>query len=138
MGFGWRHNPGMDIPKTSEQGGWRWVLATLLLTERAIAWGAFALSDETREIAAWEQPFWLGWGAALLVVALPALLARHRAASWLSGLSGLALVARACVPLLGEKPAAGAVVALMVASATLTFAFLYEQSFWPTLGDPGP
>jgi hypothetical protein len=32
--------------------------------------------------------------------------------------------------MLAEKPADGAVWTLMVASATLTFAFLYEQSYW--------
>ncbi len=121
----------MEIPKTSDKGGWNWVLLILILAERAVAWGAFPLNDQTREIMSWEKPFWIWWGLALMVIAMIALVRRHRAGGWLSALSSLVLLARCCIPLMGEKPAAGAVVVLMVTSATLTFAFLYEQSYWP-------
>ena len=120
----------MEIPKTSDKGGWNWVLLSLLLIERAVAWGAFSLNDQAREIASWEKSFWIWWGLAWLVPAALSLVLRRRAGGWLSALSSLVLLVRCCIPLVGEKPAAGAVVALMVTSATMTFAFLYEQSFW--------
>lgn len=128
----------MEIPRTSDRGGWGKVLLVLLLIERAAAWGAFPLDDLSREIADWEMTFWISWGLGLLLLALMPLALRRRAGGWLSALSGLLLIARSCLPLLGEKPAAGAVITLMVASATLTFAFLYEQSYWPVSADTPP
>lgn len=124
--------PDPAIPLTVEggvRGDWRWTLVLLLLLERVVAWWAFPLDDPRRAVAAWEGPFlriW-GWGGALGVLALAF---RHRSGGWLAGLSGLALLARSAVPLASEKPADGAVWALMVASATLTFAFFHEQSWW--------
>ena len=108
------------------------MLLILLLAERLAAWKAFPLSDA----APWERGFAIVWGAALLITALPALALRRRVGGWLAFLSGLALTARSCVPLVGEDPASWAVLTLMVASATLSFAFLYEQSFWPHLPSP--
>lgn len=128
----------MEIPKTSDQGGWGRVLITLLLIERAVAWGAFPLNDPSRGILAWEPSSWIVWGLVLLLLAMVPLALRRRVGGWLAALSGLLLIARSCLPLLGEKPAAGAVVTLMVASATLTFAFLYEQSYWPVSADTPP
>ena len=125
----------MEIPKTSEKGGWNWVLLILILTERAVAWGAFSLNDPARGIFVWEKSFWIWWGLGLLIPTVLSLVFRHRAGGWLSALSSLTLLARCCIPLIGEKPAAGAVVALMVTSATMTFAFLYEQSYWPVSED---
>jgi hypothetical protein len=112
-------------------GVWNWVLLILLGVERLCAWFAFPLDDPWRNPEVWEKPFLLYWGIALWVAAGPFLAFRKRLGGWLAFLSGLALAGRACVPMLAEKPASGAVWALMVASATLTFAFLYEQSYWP-------
>lgn len=114
---------------------WWWLLLLLLLTERTLAWMSFPL-DESRWLAqGWEQPFLWVWGLGLGLFAAPFLALRKRAGGWLAGLSGCALALRACVPMLSEGPSAeaqvyGAVVSLMAASATITFAFLYEQSFW--------
>ena len=113
-------------------GVWRWALLLLLLAERLAAWKAFPLEGA----APWERVFLYAWGAGLLVLATPALVFRKRAGGWLAFLSGTALIARSCVPLVGESPAVWAVIAFMVASATLTFAFLYEQGFWPHLPSP--
>ena len=124
-----------DISITAEgvrPGVWNWVLLVLLLAERLVAWKAFPLADA----AAWERAFFWAWSPGLLILAAPALALRARAGGWLAFLSGLALAARSCVPLVGEDPAAWAVVTLMVASATLSFAFLFEQSFWPHLPSP--
>lgn len=124
--------PDPAIPLTVEggvRGDWRWTLILLLLLERAVAWWAFPLDDPRRTVAAWEGPFlqiW-GWGGALGILALAF---RNRTGGLLAGLSGLALLVRSAVPLAAEKPADGAVWALMVASATLTFAFFCEQSWW--------
>lgn len=131
-------NPGMEIPKVSERGGWGRVLVALLLIERAVAWAAFPLDEASHEIAAWERLYWWIWGLLLFGIASFPLAFRRRVGGWLAALSGGFLILRACVPLLGEKPAAGAVVALMVASATLTFAFLYEQSYWPASEERPP
>ena len=113
-------------------GVWNWALIVLLLLERFAAWKAFPLEDAAR----WERLFSQVWGWGLLLVAAGILIPRWRAGGWLAFLSGLALIVRSCVPLLGEAPVPWAVVTLMVASATLTFAFLYEQSFWPHLPSP--
>jgi hypothetical protein len=121
----------MHIPETSDKGGWKWLLLGLLLLERTLAWFAFPLDAPAREIARWETTFWMAWGLGGLLLAVVPLLFRHRAGGWLSALSSVVLLTRACLPLLGEKPAAGAVVVIMATSATLTFAFLYEQSYWP-------
>ncbi len=113
-----------------EPGAWRWVLVLLLVVERlAVAWG-FPLEDPTREVGAWERTFVQGWGWGGLLLSVPLLLARKRPGGWVAGLSGFALMIRSCVPLLGEKPADAAIWTLMVASATLTFAFFHEQSWW--------
>ena len=120
----------MDIPNTTDKGGWHWLLLGLLLFERMVAWFAFSLNDPSREIARWETGFWMAWGLGALLLASVPLLLRHRAGGWLSALSSFVLLARSCIPLLGEKPAAGAVVVIMATSVTLTFAFLYEQSYW--------
>ena len=112
-----------------QRGDWRWTLSLLLLLERAVALWAFPLDDPRRALAPWEGPFlqaW-GWGGLLGLLALGI---RHRSGGWLAGLSGLALLVRSAVPLASEKPADGAVWALMAASATLTFAFFHEQSWW--------
>ena len=111
------------------RGDWRWTLILLLLLERAVACWAFPVDDPHRSIAGWEPPFlrvW-GWGGLLGMLTLGF---RHRSGGWLAGLSGLALLVRSAVPLASEKPADGAVWALMAASATLTFAFFHEQSWW--------
>ena len=123
----------MEIPKTSEKGGWNWLLLSLLLLERAVAWFAFSLNDPSRDIASWEAGYWMAWGLGGFLLAAAPLLLRHRAGGWLSALSSFVLLIRCCIPLLGEKPAADAVVVIMVTSITMTFAFLYEQSFWPVL-----
>ena len=113
-------------------GVWNWILVVLVLAERLTAWKAFPLADA----APWERAFLWAWGLGLLVATAPALALRARAGGWLAFLSGLALIARSCVPLAGEEPASWAVVTLMVASVTLSFAFLYEQSFWPRHPSP--
>lgn len=123
----------MEIPKTSDKGGWNWLLLSLLLIERAVAWFAFSLNDPSRDIAPWETSFWIAWGLGGLLLAVVPLLLRHRAGGWLSAFSSFVILTRSCIPLLGEKPAAGAVVVIMATSITLTFAFLYEQSYWPVL-----
>lgn len=120
----------MKIPDTSDRGGWNWLLLSLLLIERAVAWFAFSLNDSSRDIASWENGFWIAWGLGVFLLAVLPLVFRHRAGGWLSAISGFVLLVRACIPLLGEKPAADAVVVIMATSITLTFAFLYEQSFW--------
>ena len=125
----------MDTSITAEgvrPGVWRWALLLLLAVERITAWKAFPMEDA----ASWERIFFWAWGAGLLALAVPALILRKRPGGWLAFLSGAALIARSCVPLVGEAPAAWAVITLMVASATLTFAFLYEQSFWPHFPSP--
>jgi len=123
----------MEIPKTSDKGGWNWLLLGLLFLERAVAWYAFSPNDLNRDVARWENAFWLFWGLGGLLVAVVPLLLRHRAGGWLSALSSLALIVRACIPLLGEKPAADAVLVILATAGSLTFAFLYEQSYWPLL-----
>lgn len=120
----------MKIPNTSDKGGWNWLLLSFLLIERATAWFAFSLNDASRDIAPWEKSFWIAWGLGVFLLAVVPLIFRHRAGGWLSALSSFVLLVRCCIPLLGEKPAAGAVVAIMATSVTMTFAFLYEQSYW--------
>jgi hypothetical protein len=115
-----------------QPGVWRWALLVLLALERLTALKAFPL-----ELAApWERVFLHAWGWGMLAVTAPLLALRRRAGGWLAFLSGLALILRSCVPLLSEEPVPWAVITLMVASATLTFAFLFEQSFWPHLASP--
>lgn len=122
-------------------GVWYWLLLLLLSGERLLAVFAFQV-DESRWLAAgWERPFLWLWGLALGLPAMGLLALRRRMGGWLAALSGFALAARACVPVLSESRSAeeqvyGAVFSLMVASATLTFAFLYDQSFWGKPGSP--
>jgi len=116
--------------ETARPGAWAWLLIVLLLLERGAGWLALPPFSETRTVATWELPFWWAWGLGLGLLCLPLLAFRQRAGGWLAFLSGGALVLRSCIPMLAEKPADGAVWTLMVASATLTFAFLYEQSYW--------
>jgi hypothetical protein len=116
--------------ESAEPGAWAWFLLLLLLVERGAAWLALPPFSETRAVGTWEASFWWAWGLGLLVPALPLLAFRRRPGGWLAFLSGGALAIRSCIPMLAEKPADGAVWTLMVASATLTFAFLYEQSYW--------
>lgn len=113
-------------------GAWHWMLIVLLVAERLTALKAFP----TEGAASWERLFLYGWGWGLLILTAPLLIFRRRAGGWLAFLSGVALIVRSCVPLLGEAPVPWAVITLMVASATLTFAFLHEQSFWPHLPSP--
>ena len=113
-------------------GVWNWMLLVLLALERLAALKAFPMEDA----APWERLFLHGWGWGLLIPVVPLLIFRRRAGGWLTLVSGMALIARSCVPLVGEAPVPWAVVTLMVASATLTFAFLYEQSFWPHFPSP--
>lgn len=113
-------------------GVWRWALLVLLLLERFTAIKAFPAEGA----APWERIFLYAWGWGLLALAAPLLALRWRAGGWLAFLSGLALILRSCVPLLSEIPVPWAVITLMVAAATLTFAFLYEQSFWPHFEGP--
>ncbi len=110
-----------------ERGAWRWFLIFLLALERLVAWLAFAPEGP---LGTWEARFFWGYGVAAFILTAFLLIFRRRSGGWLAGLSGLALMARSWVPLLGEKPADGAIWALMVASATLTFAFFHEQSWW--------
>ena len=111
-------------------GQWAWLLILLIAVERALAWYAFPLEGPMLQVQPWERPFLTYWSLAGL---LPAglLLVRNRVGGFLALLSSLALLVRACIPLLGEKPAGEAVVVLMVVSASLTFWFFFEQSFWP-------
>lgn len=116
-------------------GAWHWLLLLLLLAERGLALFAFPVDESLWLAAGWERPFLWTWGLGLGLTAGVLLVLRRRAGGWLAAVSGLALAARACVPMLGEGRTAeqqvyGAVFALMVASATLTFAFLHEQSWW--------
>ncbi|HJW09569.1 MAG TPA: zinc ribbon domain-containing protein [Holophagaceae bacterium] len=123
-------------------GVWNWLLMLLLLGERLMAWLAFPLDDPWQSYRGWEGGFLLAWGLGLAVLALPSLAFRHRAGGWLAGFSGLALLARAAIPLAMEAPlgkqapelASDSILmtlVFIVGSATLTFAFFYEQSFWP-------
>lgn len=130
--------PGTEPKDTSitgpgvRAGVWNWILLILLAMERLAAIKAFPVEGA----AAWERTFFYAWSWGLLAVAAPLLALRWRAGGWLAFLSGVALILRSCVPLLSEAPVPWAVVTLMVASATLTFAFLYEQSFWPHIPSP--
>lgn len=122
-----------EQPSTVESarpGVWAWLLIVLVLMERGAAWLALPPFSETRAVGAWEIPFWWAWGMGLGILGLPLLAFRKRPGGWIAFLSGGALVIRSCLPMLAEKPAEGAVWTLMVASASLTFAFLYEQSYW--------
>ena len=123
-------------------GVWNWMLAILLVLERLSAWFAFPLDDPWTSYRGWEGAFLWIWGAGLGLLALPLLFLRRRAGGWLAGLSGTALLARAAIPLAIEAPygkqtselASDSILVTLVfivASATLTFAFFHEQSFWP-------
>lgn len=126
---------GSITDAATPRGVWWWLLLALLALERLLAWTSFPV-DESRWLApGWERPFLWIWGLGLGLPAAGLLVFRRRAGGWLAFLSGLALALRACVPMISESRAAesqvqGAVWSLMAASATLTFAFLYEQSFW--------
>ncbi len=123
--------PGPSLTvEGGERGAWRWILLLLLALERLVAWWAFPLEDPGREVGAWEPAFLWIYGAGGLLLAGPLLAFRVRAGGWVAGISGLTLLVRSCIPLVGEKPADGAIWCLMVASATLTFAFFHEQSWW--------
>jgi hypothetical protein len=113
-------------------GVWRWALLVLLVLERLTAIKAFPLEGA----APWERVFLYAWGWGLLLVATPLLLLRRRSGGWLAFLSGVVLILCSCVPLLSEVPVPWAVITLMMAAGTLTFAFLYEQSFWPHYESP--
>ena len=113
-------------------GVWRWALLVLLALERLTAFKAFPLEGA----ASWERVFLYAWGWGLLILATPLLVLRRRSGGWLAFLSGVALILRSCVPLLSEVPVPWAVITLMMAAGTLTFAFLYEQSFWPHYESP--
>lgn len=121
--------------ESARPGAWAWLLVLLLLVERGAAWMALSPFSETRAVGGWELPFWWSWGLGIGALGAALLAFRKRPGGWLAFLSGAALVLRSCIPMLAEKPADGAVWTLMVASATLTFAFLYEQSFWGRPGD---
>lgn len=119
----------------TQAGAWHWLLLLLLLGERLIALLAFPVDESIWLASGWERPFLWVWGAGLGALSLIPLVQKKRLGGGLAALSGLILSLRACVPMLNEGRSAeqqvyGAVGALMVASATLTFAFLYEQSFW--------
>lgn len=111
------------------------MLLLLLTGERILALLVFQV-DESRWLAGdWERPFLWAWGLALGLPAMVCLAKRWRAGGWLAAVSGMALAARASLPLVSESRVSegqvyGGVVAFMVASATLTFAFLFEQSHW--------
>lgn len=123
--------PGQPLTvEGGERGAWRWILIFLLALERLAAWLAFAPEDPRWAVEAWEIRFFWAYGVGGFVLAGALLALRKRPGGWLAGLSGLALMVRSCLPLLGEKPADGAIWTLMVASATLTFAFFHEQSWW--------
>lgn len=133
-GCGHEHRPVAAGPaatvESARPGAWAWLLVLLLLTERGAGWLALPPFSETRAVGAWEAPFWWAWGLGLGAAAILLLALRRRPGGWLAFLSAAVLALRSCIPMLAEKPADGAVWTLMVASATLTFAFLYEQSFW--------
>ena len=122
--------------ETARPGAWGWLLVLLLLVERGAAWLALPPFSETRAVGTWELPFWWIWGFGFALLGLPLLALHRRPGGWVAFLSGGALVLRSCIPMLAEKPADGAVWTLMVASATLTFAFLYERSFWGRSEEP--
>jgi hypothetical protein len=116
-------------------GAWHWLLLVLMMGERILALLVFQV-DESRWLAAgWERPFLWIWGLGLGFPASLLLARRRRSGGWLAAVSGFALAARASLPLVSENRVSagqvyGGVLAFMVASATLTFAFLYEQSHW--------
>jgi hypothetical protein len=109
-----------------------------------MAYAAFPLERAYHVTAPWERPFLWGWGLALGLLSVPLVLTRRRrAGGWLAFLSGMALIVRACVPLIEPEPLGQAAESLawsstlligvfFVAGATVTFAFLFEQSFWKT------
>lgn len=119
----------------TEPGTWFWLLLILLGAERLTALFAFPIDESIWLASGWERPFLWVWGGGIGLLAAIPLALKMRWGGWVAALSGLALSLRACVPMLSEGRTAeqqvyGAVCSLMVASATLTFAFLYEQSYW--------
>lgn len=120
-----------NIPKIDDPGAWRWVLIVLLVLERLAAHYGFPLADPWRTAASWEFTFALLWSwFGLLPLAL--VLLKRRSGGWLCGLSTLLLLIRTCIPLAGEYPSTGAVWVLFPIALSLTFIFLYDQSFWST------
>ncbi|HJU82988.1 MAG TPA: zinc ribbon domain-containing protein [Holophagaceae bacterium] len=141
-------DPSITAPDV-RPGVWNWMLAILLVMERLAAWFAFPMDDPWTTYRGWEGPFLWGWGAGLGLLALPVLFLRRRAGGWLAGLSGVALLVRAAIPLAVEAPmgkqapelASDSILltlVFIVGSATLTFAFFYEQSFWPKTPPESP
>lgn len=135
--------PGSQVVE-GRKGAWAWSLAGALLVERWMAWLAFPLERPYHVTSPWEGPFLWAWGLGLGGLAVVLVLFRHRAGGWLAFLSGLALVARACIPLVEPEPLGQAAEALALASAwlvmaffaagtSMTLAFLYEQGFWEGL-----
>lgn len=133
------HAPTLVVE--GQRGPWAWVLASLLLAERGIAYMAFPLERVYHVAASWERPFLWAWGLGLGMLCLPLVVTRRRAGGWLAFFSGMALIVRACVPLIEPEPLGQAAENLawsstlligvfFVAGATVTFAFLFEQSFW--------
>ncbi len=118
------------IPDIDDPGGWRWVLVALLLLERLSAKYGFPLDDTWRNVAAWEFTFSNLWTWSGLIP-LPFLLLKKRSGGWLCALSTTLLLIRTCIPLAGEYPATGAVWTLFPIALSMTFIFLYDQSFWP-------
>jgi hypothetical protein len=134
--------PAAPLVAEGRRAAWSWILGALLLLERAVAWPAFPLERAYHLTASWEAGFLWIWGLGLGLLALPLVLLRKRLGGWLAFLSGLALMVRACVPLIEEEPVGQVVkdlawsstlliLVFFVAGTTLTFAFLYEQGFWP-------
>ncbi len=120
-----------NIPKVDDPGAWRWVLIALLGLERLSAHYAFPLNDRWRTAEPWEFTFALFWTWFGL---LPLVLVffKKRSGGWWCGLSTTLLLVRTCIPLAGEYPATGAVWVLFPIALSMTFIFLYDQSFWDT------
>lgn len=117
------------IPETSELGAWRWVLLILLGLERWACLSLLGIDDTWRNVGLWEHQFNTIWGWTGVAI-IPLLIMKKRVAGWAVAISSLALLVRISIPLVSEDPASGAVVALFPIALSLTFAFLYDQSFW--------
>lgn len=120
-----------NIPKIDDPGAWQWVLIALLALERLSAHYGFPLDDPWRTADPWEFKFaflWTWFGLLPLIF----LLFKKRSGGWFCGLSTTLLLIRTCIPLAGEYPATGAVWVLFPIALSMTFIFLYDQSFWHT------